>query len=157
VAGTISALIAVVGTLLGVVVTQVFQRRVTEQNQRFAAEQQLRTQRLAVFSDFAGALAELRRAQHDRWHRRQEDPDGEAAREARMEAYRLRGLALHALYRVKLVSGSTELNDLAQSAYERATAIHEAADPQELSRRGVDSRGAVEAFVSRASTEVQAI
>jgi len=61
---------------------------------------------MAVYSDFGGALAEARRGQYDWWNRRNEAPDGPDCFAARAEAYRLRGLALHALFRVQLVAGS---------------------------------------------------
>jgi len=104
--GAITAIIAVLGTLLGSIMTYVFQRKSSERAERFSTQQQLRAERMAVYSDFGGALAEARRGQYDWWNRRNEAPDGPDCFAARAEAYRLRGLALHALFRVQLVAGS---------------------------------------------------
>ncbi|GAA0667776.1 hypothetical protein GCM10009535_54580 [Streptomyces thermocarboxydovorans] len=153
--GVLSALIAVVGTLLGSVVTHLFQRKASARDQVFAAQQQLRADRMAVYSDFAGALTEFRRGQQDRWHREGEDPAGSAFLEAPAEAYRLRGLALHALFRVRLIASSRTLMDTAQHAYALTSAMHKAADRLELSSAGEQAREALEQFIELASSDVQ--
>ncbi|MEV8594837.1 hypothetical protein [Streptomyces sp. NPDC052012] len=154
-AGVLSALIAVLGTLLGVLVTQAFQRRAAERDQVFATQQQLRAERMGVYSDFAGAVTEFRRGQHDRWHRKDEDPDGSAYFEARVEAYRLRGVALHALFRVQLVASSQGVIDAAREAYELTATMHKASDKTEVSLLGDQARDAVEHFVQIASSDVR--
>ncbi|MFD8166597.1 hypothetical protein ACWFQ6_02935 [Streptomyces althioticus] len=153
--GVLSALIAVLGTLLGVSVTHLFQRRAAARDQMFAAQQQLRSERMTVYSDFAGAVTEFRRGQHDRWHRKDEDPDGPACFEARLEAYRLRGIALHALFRVQLIASSQTVIDAAQQAYELTARAHKASDKTELSARGNQARESLEHFVKLASSDVR--
>ncbi|MBU6530184.1 hypothetical protein ACFUIW_25270 [Streptomyces sp. NPDC057245] len=151
----ISALIAIAGTLLGSTVTHAFQRKASAQDQLFAAQQQLRSDRMTVYSDFAGALTEFRRGQQDRWHRRNEDPDGSAFIEARTEAYRLRGIALHALFRVQLIASARTLIDTAQDAYDLTSALHKASDRTELSAVGAQAREVLEQFIKLASSDVQ--
>lgn len=110
---------------------------------------------MAVYSDFAGALTEFRRGQQDRWHRRNEDPDGSAFIEARTEAYRLRGIALHALFRVQLITSARTLIDAAQGAYDLTSTLHKASDKADLSALGTRAREAVEQFIKLASSDVQ--
>ncbi|WP_234544598.1 hypothetical protein [Streptomyces shenzhenensis] len=153
--GVISALIAIAGTLLGSALTYAFQRNASARDQLFASQQQLRSDRMNVYSDFAGALTEFRRGQQDRWHRRSEDPDGPAFIEARTEAYRLRGIALHALFRVQLIASARALIDTAQDAYALTSALHKAADKTELSDLGAQAREVLERFVKLASSDVQ--
>jgi hypothetical protein len=153
--GVLSTLIAVIGTLLGAGVTHLFQRRVSARDQVFAAQQQLRSERMAVYSDFAGALTEYRRGQQDRWHRKNEDPDSSACFEARTEAYRLRGVALHALFRVQLIASGQALIGAARDAHEHASNLHKASDKAELSTRGALAREALERFITLASSDVR--
>src|SRR3954451_9324901 len=59
---SLSTLVAVLGTSLGFVVTHLFQRNSAEQMRIFTAHQHLRSERLAVHSDFTGAVTDLRGA-----------------------------------------------------------------------------------------------
>lgn len=153
--GALSTLVAVLGTLLGVVVTHLFQRTSSEQAQRFTSSQQLRSERLTVYSDFAGAVTEFRRGQQDRWHRKHEDPQSSTYVDARTESYRLRGVALHALFRVQLIASCPEVVDAARVAYEKVSAIHQAPDSQGLSANGELARAHLERFIVMASTDLQ--
>lgn len=153
--GVIAALIAIVGTLLGSAVTHVFQRSASARDRLFVSQQQLRADRMAVYSDFAGALTEFRRGQQDRWHRRDEDPYGPGYAEARTDAHRLRGVALHALFRVQLISSARPLIDTAQEAYTLTSNLHKAADKTELSILGARAREVLEQFVRLGSSDVQ--
>ncbi|MFD3520636.1 hypothetical protein [Streptomyces sp. NPDC058653] len=152
--GVLSTLVAVLGTILGVVVTHLFQRTSSERAQNFALGQQLRAERLTVYSDFAGAVTELRRGQQDRWHRRREDPESSHHFEARTESYRLRGVALHALFRVQLIADSPEVVDAARDAYEKTSALHQADDQQGLRANGELARERLEQFIVLASTDL---
>ncbi|MFJ9567106.1 hypothetical protein ACIRQQ_44620 [Streptomyces fuscichromogenes] len=154
-AGLLSTLIAVLGTLLGVAMTYVFQRRSAASERLFTAQQQLRSERMSVYSDFAGAVTEFRRGQQDRWHRKNEDPDSPARFEARVEAYRLRGLALHALFRVQLIASGQGVVDAARHAYAVTDRVHSAADKAELGAVGAQARDALEEFVRLAASDVR--
>lgn len=153
--GALPTLVAVFGTLLGVVVTHFFQRTSSQQAQGFALGQQLRSERLTVYSDFAGTVTELRRGQQDRWHRRREDAEGPDHFEARTESYRLRGVALHALFRVQLIAGSPQVVDAARAAYDQTSVIHQAADTSELRANGERARESLEQFIVLASTDLK--
>jgi hypothetical protein len=110
---------------------------------------------MSVYSDFAGALTEFRRGQQDRWYRRHEDPDGPAFIEARTEAYRLRGIALHALFRVQLIASARTLVDAAQEAYALTSTVHKAVDKTEAQALATQAREVVEQFIKLASSDVQ--
>ncbi|MET9382928.1 hypothetical protein ABZY09_18115 [Streptomyces sp. NPDC002928] len=153
--GVISALVAIAGTLLGSAVTYAFQRNASARDQLFSAQQQLRSDRMTVYGDFAGALTEFRRGQQDRWYRWNEDPDGPAFTEARLEAHRLRGVALHALFRVQLIVSTQTLIDAAQDAYARTSALHLATDKTEVQALAAQAREVLEQFIKLASSDVQ--
>ncbi|MDQ1009507.1 hypothetical protein QFZ82_003992 [Streptomyces sp. V4I23] len=152
---SLSTIVAVLGTLLGAVVTHLFQRNSAEQARIFTASQQLRSERLSVYSDFAGAVTEFRRGQYDRWHRKNEDPQSPAYVDARTESYRLRGVSQHALFRVQLIASSAQVTDAARAAYERASAVHRAADSQHLNANGEEARALLEQFIVLASADVR--
>ncbi|MER7664471.1 hypothetical protein [Streptomyces sp. NPDC096193] len=53
-----TAVIAVIGTLLGSLITHVFQRQTTERAAQLARSEQLRQDRISAYSAFAGALVD---------------------------------------------------------------------------------------------------
>lgn len=153
--GAVSALIAVLGTLLGSTVAYLFQRKSAERTESFTHRQQLRAERMAVYSDFARAVTEYRRSQYDRWHRKNEDPDSTAASEARLESYRLKGVAQHELFRVRLIASSTTVVEAARNAFEAASRLHNASNKTELRGNGNEAKEILERFISLASNDVQ--
>lgn len=153
--GAVSALVAVLGTLLGSAVAYLFQRRAAERTESFTHRQQLRTDRMTVYSDFAGAVTEYRRSQYDRWHRKDENPEGAAASEARLESYWLKGVAQHALFRVRLIASSSAVVEAARDAFEAASRLHKASDKTELSSNGNEAKEILERFISLASHDVR--
>lgn len=153
--GSVSALIAVLGTLLGSTVAYLFQRRSAERTESFTHRQQLRAERMAAYSDFAGAVTEYRRSQYDCWHRKNEDPDSTATSEARLESYRLKGVAQRELFRVRLIASSTTVVEAARNAFEAASRLHNASDKTELRGNGNAAKEILERFISLASNDVQ--
>ncbi|MFD5387806.1 hypothetical protein ACFWMG_23220 [Streptomyces sp. NPDC127074] len=153
--GVLSALIAVIGTLLGAGLTHLFQRSASTRDQEFIAQQQLRSERMTVYSNFAGALNDYRRGQLDRWHCKNEDPGSSAHVDARIESYQLRGLALHALFRVQLIASGQTLIDAARDAFAHASNLHKAFDKVDLASRGAHAREVLEQFIALASSDVR--
>jgi hypothetical protein len=151
----ITSLVAIIGTLCGSALTYTFQRRNTREAQAFTRGQQFWQERLAVYSEFAGALTDFRRSQNDRWHREQEDPEGAPFIAARDESYQLRAKATAAMYRVRLVGGDTKLSHLAERALNATTEVHLAATEEDRAMRGEKARLALEDFLSDASSHVQ--
>jgi hypothetical protein len=155
-ASSISAIIAVAGTLLGSSLTYVFQRRSAERAQAQAFGTLLRSERLAAYSSLAAALANWRRAQGDRYSRLAEDPDSVAAATARTEMFQLRGMAQGALAHVQLVSDNAAVVAAAAIAFDTSGGIHRSADEAEFESRAALSRAAVDNFLRLAATDVQA-
>ncbi len=151
----IASLAAITGVVLGSVLTYLFQARNTRQVQQFAQDQQFRQERLAACSEFAGIVTDFRRSQNDRWHREQEDPQGELFISARDESYQLRSKATAAMCRVQLVCGDTILSQLAERALNDTTEIHKAADEEDRARKGDKARLAAQDFLLTASSHVR--
>lgn len=108
-----------------------------------------------VYSAYLASLAELRRGELDRYHRRLDARDSEAAIMVRAESYRLRGVALAALAKVKLVVNGPELAAAAEDALEETRHLHDASDQGDLETRDRRAEAAVERFTALAATEVQ--
>jgi len=153
--GAVSALVAVLGTLLGSAVAYLFQRKSAERTESYTHRQQLRAERMAVYSDFAGAVTEYRRSQYDRWHRKNEDQDSSAAAQDRLESYRLKGVAQHELFRVRLIASSPAVVEAASNAFEAASRLHNASSKTELRGNGNGAKEILEHFISLASNDVQ--
>jgi hypothetical protein len=124
--GIWGSVVAVLGTLLGVLVSALTQRWNSIRSERFTRERQLWEEQLTAFSSFAGALVDYRRAEYDRAHSNLDAPDSAAHHDAREESYRVRTTAQHELFRVQLLSNSTELFRLAEQAFISTEGIHEA-------------------------------
>src|SRR5690606_8709778 len=142
-------------TLLGSVVTHVFQRRNSERAEQVARAERLRQERLAAYSEFAGAVMDLRRAAYDRWHRHQENPDGSASIAARDEYYRLYAVARNLQFRLRLLADDSDLVSFADNAVECTTEIVDAGNEDERAALGERARQALETFVSAAAARLQ--
>ena len=150
----VASLIAVVGTLLGSATTYLFQRQTIERAERFARQERLRQERMAVYGAFAGAVTDHRRAVVNLWFRRGAGPDDPGYRAAREECDRLGAALDHARFQVQLIADDTELLALAAGAHHRTSAISEAVDLDELKSHENRSRDAVGSFVTAASAQI---
>lgn len=151
----ISALIAVAGTILGAALTYFFQERSARRAEASAVRRELRAERMNVYSAYLASLAELRRSELDRYHRRLEARDSEAVITARAESYRLRGVALAALSRVRLVVTGAGLAAAAEDALEETRHLHAASGKDDLETRDKRAEAAVGQFTALAAAEVQ--
>jgi hypothetical protein len=150
----LASAVAVVGTLLGGCFSFLVQHRTTVRNERFARWRFLQEERTAAYSAYAASLAHCRRGELDRWHRAQEGPGSAEATAARVESYRLRGVARQELFRVRLVARAPDVVRLGEEALDLVSTIHKAHDEQECHRRGDAARQAVEAFVQAAGKQI---
>jgi hypothetical protein len=150
----VASLIAVAGTLLGSVTTYFFQRQTVERAERFARQERLRQERMAVYGAFAGAVTDHRRAVANLWFRRGAGPDDPAYRAAREECDRLGAALDHARFQVQLIADDAELVALAARAHIPTNAISTAADHDELKTYENQSRDAVGSFVTAASAQI---
>jgi hypothetical protein len=150
-----TAVIAVIGTLLGSVITHVLQRRTTDRMTASSRAEQLRQERISAYSAFAGALVDFRRGQNDRWYRAREVPGSGTAEEARIDSYRLRSSAHQALIRVQLVCDDEQALDLAAHAFEVTNCMHEAADETDRCQRSEQARETLSEFIGSAAPGVR--
>jgi hypothetical protein len=155
VTNTISAIIAVAGTLLGSALTFLFQSRASERAEASTLQRELRTERMRAYSSYSAALTEFRRGQLDWYNRREENPNSEATLAARVESYRLRGVAQTALSQVQLVASDPALVAAADEAYELARPVHRTQDSANLDSRSESAKKAVDRFVALAAAELQ--
>jgi hypothetical protein len=151
----VNAIVAVAGTLLGSTATYLFQRSSTDRHERVARAERYRSERLAVYTEFAAAVTDLRRAAYDRWHRYQDDPESEAFTGARDEYYRLYTEARNVQIKLELLTSDNELVELAHQAVERATEIKDADIEAERVKRGESAKETLNAFVTTASARLR--
>ncbi|WP_052390299.1 hypothetical protein [Streptomyces sp. NRRL B-24484] len=71
----VTAVVAVVGTLLGAGLTSFRQFRPADRTERNGRDGYTWSQWVEAYSGFAAAMAELSRARSNRWHRRLDHPD----------------------------------------------------------------------------------
>ncbi|WP_346093321.1 hypothetical protein [Streptomyces olivaceiscleroticus] len=150
-----TSVVAVVGTLLGSVITHAFQRQASRRSELFARSEALRQERMATYSAFAEAAEQYRHGQADRWYRKQAEPEGEAFLVARDEAHRLRTVARQALYRVKLLTDDGEVVRAAERAYECTREVSNARDQADRNSRDAEAKQAIEGFVAHAAPLVR--
>jgi hypothetical protein len=150
-----TAVIAVIGTLLGSVVTHVLQRRANERSAAASRAERLRLERISAYSAFAGALVDFRRGQNDRWHRARDTPGSSDAEESRIDSYRLRSSAHQALIRVQLVCEDRQTLEMAHHAFEVTNCMHEASDEGDRSQRAEQAREALSEFIGAAAPGVR--
>jgi hypothetical protein len=151
----VSAIIAVVGTLLGATATYVFQRIDANQKDHSAHTERLRQERLAVYTEFAAAATDLRRAAHDRWHRHREDPDGPAFTAARDHYYKVYAVAQNVQLKLRLLTDDTDVVEVAHQAWERATEIIDTDKEQERKWKGEQAKQALDKFILVASERLR--
>ncbi|WP_030746003.1 hypothetical protein [Streptomyces griseus] len=145
------ALIAVAGTLLGVIATHWFQGRATLRTAALHRGELLRQERITTYSAFAGAVVDYRHSQNDRWFRAVEEPGSEEAEESRYASYRQRNTARQALFRVQLVCDDPELRKLAEAAFEETHCMHEAVGTEDRARRSDRAKDALARFIAAAA------
>jgi hypothetical protein len=152
----LAGLIAVAGTLLGSLVTHIFQQRAAKRSQQFAVSARLREERVAAYSEFAGAVLNFRFAEYTRALEGFEDAGSTAYQEATDRSYTLRAVAWGSLYRVRLLTDDPDVSRLAENAITAIGSMSQAEDKLDLIRNGFEVKEALEAFISAASPEVKA-
>lgn len=151
-------MIAVVGTLGGATASYLFQGKISERSQSTARGEQLRQERLAAYSSFAGAVMDLRRTQYDRGYSRMTQNGPQLDRsDIIAESSRLRSVTWTAFYRFKLTSPDAELTEFARGAVEDAFDVADASDKADLKARSEQARARIDAFISTAAKQLDEI
>lgn len=151
--GIAGSVLAVTGTLLGAVMVHLFQERSRSRQARQVREEREARQLLDSCARFISLAEDYRRAQYDRWVWWRQDPESDRTISARAEAYRLKGDARGAYYRLRLVCTAAEdegLAELAERVLRLTQALPLTEDRAELHRRGEEAREACEEFIARA-------
>lgn len=146
------AIIAVLGTLGGGLVSGLLQQRNASRSEASAQSERLRQERLDAFIAFAQSLSNLRRVAATRLITRNErGRESDEYGEAKAEVYEARVTARGALVRVQLLTESDDVIRLAKEALAAAIDIEGAVSEDELPDRTEHSREAADAFVAAAS------
>jgi len=145
--------IAVAGTLLGALLTHLFQRRAVLVADQAARDRDLRLERINAYSQYAAAVIVTANAELRRWHHRQR-PSAEFEA-ARLQVFDRRSAARQAMYRVLLLTSDPRVHRLAEAAFDAARRIYGAATPEESEELTLLCRVAVTTFVDATRKEIQ--
>ena len=111
-----ASIVAVVGTLLGSLLTYVLQRKTTEESSRNARRERRRKELEGAIDGFSSAASALRRAEYDRGKKRIAGDAPVVREEARQEMYRRRTETWTAYYRLRLRADPHMDEDLLRDA-----------------------------------------
>ncbi|MEU5424239.1 hypothetical protein AB0H73_01330 [Streptomyces olivoreticuli] len=150
----LASLIAVAGTLVGSIITFTFQRRSGAQAEVFARSLQLRQERLATYSAYAGAVTALKQGTVALWFRLQGDTESPETRHAFTECDRLGAAAENAQFRVQLLAEDAVLTALATAAFDAIGPIRSASTRTELAEREQELQDALNAFIAAAAAQI---
>ncbi|WP_369392387.1 hypothetical protein AB5J72_35990 [Streptomyces sp. CG1] len=150
----IASAIAVLGTLLGSVITLVVQQRTTDKGHQFARDERLRQERLDAYSTYAGALVNYRRSLVHLWFCIHEQPAPEDADEVRIRTYDLRSRAQEALFRAQMLTDDVVFTRAAADVLAKVTTLYKVDTRTELDARRTDTRDAIQQLVMAAKRHV---
>lgn len=151
----LTGIIAVIGTLLGAVVSFYFQERSTERNEVFQRTERVRQERLNASKALAAALHEYREGQYVRWKRADEEWDGASAVAARTESYKRGAVVRQAISHVRLLFEDGMVIQRAQHAFDEASKMHHARDHDDLEMREASVRSAIDSFLEAVGSYVR--
>jgi hypothetical protein len=146
------ALIAILGTLGGAVVSGLLQQKNATRSADTARSEQRRQERLTAYVEFGQTLSQLRGAGITRWNTRAElGREDSKYGEAKAEEYRARQVARGALIRVQLLTDNDELVINAQEALAVTIALMEADSEDDLAKRAEKARASADTFIRSAA------
>ncbi|WP_329564094.1 hypothetical protein [Kitasatospora sp. NBC_01266] len=151
----LTALIAVLGTLLGSTVTHVFQQRAADRTGRSARQERLRQEQLTAYGAFAGLLVRFRRALMHHWFCVHEQEDADLEAELRHRSFELRSETQHALFQLQLITHDPALVELAARVFHQVGKIDRAPDRADVVRRRDETQALIDEFVTAARAQVQ--
>jgi hypothetical protein len=153
--GALTAAIGVAGTLLGSLITYLFQGHTAKRAEAFARSERLRQEQLTACSAYAGSLTELKEGLVRVWLQR-EDPDGAARTAAFANSDRLGANAEAARFRVQLVSGDSQVMTLADSAFNAVGPIKTVSNKKQLEEAEESFATTLKEFVAAAGARLRA-
>ncbi|MFD8415015.1 hypothetical protein ACFV2Q_25205 [Streptomyces sp. NPDC059650] len=123
-----TSLIAVAGTLLGSVMTHLFQQRSARRTQEDSRAERLRQERLEVYGSYAGLLVEFRQALLHHWFCVHEGRDAEDEVALRARSFELRSATQNALFRLRLIAEEPEVPAAAEAAFVEVGGLNQPPD-----------------------------
>lgn len=144
----ISAVVAVIGTLLGSLATYVIQRSTVRQQQALAGAERRRQERVDAVSLYAEALTTWRRIRSDRWHSVNESRDDQGS--IQRTDYEVRAAAVAARLRVELLVDDRKLRDECYTALSAVEAMRPGIPFEEFEQARNESRAALTKLVDAA-------
>lgn len=140
----VTSLVAVTGTLLGVLLGYVFQRRSAT-----------RAERQAAVLTYANAIIDVIRIQENWWYARREKPAGPEHHAARVEGHRLAGVASQAMNGLTLHLPAAAVLNQADEAFSMASDVNYATSEEDLLERSRLARQSVRTFIAVASANIR--
>ncbi|GAA4123694.1 hypothetical protein GCM10022415_29110 [Knoellia locipacati] len=151
-----SAWVGVVGAVVGAVASYPFQVLHAKRTDAYSRSQQLRTERVAVYSSFAEKIMDWRRSQNRRKKRSfGREASGSADPVISDENQRVRAAAWSAYYRVKLLCDDPEIDRVAFEALECVSRMKDALTLEEVQAVGEEVRAKLERFLREASRQTR--
>lgn len=151
----LTAVVAIIGTLSGSLVTYMLQKRMSARAERFERSARLREERLSAYSEFAKAIMDYRHAEFARWEARHHRGGDPTPQEARAAAHQRRASAWHAFFTVQLLAGEEPLIDSASRLLDVTSNVHHASDEPDLQDRGSLVRAELTGFVTLAAEQLR--
>lgn len=158
-----SAIIAVVGTLLGAIVSGIFQQKSAGQSEKFARAERRREEQIAAITALSAAISAHRRAMYMRGEARLRGASAERIQELRAESHATRGDVAEPLARVRLLIQSIEVRTAADAMVDATFGMRRADGTTDaaLTREGLTAArqaaaDAHDAFISAAAAEIGA-
>lgn len=148
-----ASVIAVVGTLLGTMVTHRFQRQSTRLAARISREERDRQERLDACAVYGGALMDYRRGVLDHCFARRDDRPADECLTLRRELFQRRTAAQEAMFRVELLSDDADLIEAARHALSAVARVYYAV-PDDLDEQRTMSRTAVYDFIEASKKQL---
>ena len=110
---------------------------------------------MEVYTAFASAAMDARRAQINRWYQRRDAGRGTPHYlESKADSYQSRVAARQERYRVELVASDNELSQLAEAVLRSFSPIHKAISKGEMEEFADYTRDLIERFVAGAVTQL---
>ena len=150
----LTAAIGVAGTLLGSLITYLFQSRTAKRAEEFARNERLHQEQLSACSAYAGSLTELKQGIVKVWLHR-EDPDRSAWKAAFAVSDQLGANAEAARFRVQLVSGDSQLWTLADSAFDALEPLKTASNREKLGEAQESFATTLKEFIGAAGARLR--
>jgi hypothetical protein len=150
----LTTIVAVLGTLMGSVVTGTLQNIAASRAERTAAVAQLRRDRLDTIVQLTAAAADYRRAMRRRGQARVSQASPEQNEQLRRDSHAMRAAITQPMTMLKVLISDAEINAAARAMVDAAYRIKECGDAAAVSAAQEVARAAQDTFVELAARYV---